>query len=169
MGYYERPKYRAIAQEGALELRQYERFYVVTYKDASDPQIFEGFQTLFRYISKNNAQGQKISMTVPVIERVEEGTTTMAFMVPSQFGQEAPEPLDPRLEVQTIEEGLFAAISYRGVSSEKLEKTQKEKLLKWLGEKGYAVSGDFLLALYNPPFVPGPLRHNEIWVRVQLV
>lgn len=42
----------------------------------------------------------------------------------------------------------------------------KEKLEKWILEKNYIIESNFMLAFYNPPFVPPMFRKNEIWVRV---
>ena len=76
MGRYESPEYRVKEKEGAFELREYQEFHVVKYKENEDPMNSGGFQTLFRYISKNNEKEAKISMTVPVIEKKEEEVYT---------------------------------------------------------------------------------------------
>ena len=73
MSIYERPEYKVILSEPPFEIRLYESFWIVEYSNETDPDILNGFGTLFRYISSENQNRQKINMTVPVIEEVLEG------------------------------------------------------------------------------------------------
>ena len=168
MGYYERPEYRVTRKDGNFELRQFEEFHVVKYYDDKDKELEDGFQTLFRYISKSNLSKTKISMTVPVLEEKHDSRGTMAFVVPREFGGEVPEPLDSRLAVEKVESGYYAVISYGGNSHETMESKMKSLLQEWIQKNNWKIVGDFLVAYYNPPFIPGIFRHNEIWVRVLL-
>lgn len=170
MAYYERPDYDVILKEKPYEIRAYAPFYMVTYlADKSGGQMEEGFQTLFRYISNRNEKRQKISMTVPVIEENASDYETMSFVVPKAFGDEVPLPLDERLSVNQMGEALYAVLRYRGSSNDKMEHEKQMLLEKWLSQKGYRVAGAFLVAYYNPPFIPGILRRNEVWVKVELI
>ncbi|MGZ4934767.1 MAG: heme-binding protein [Halobacteriota archaeon] len=36
----------------------------------------------------------------------------------------------------------------------------------WLSRKGIVPKSNFVVALYNPPFIPGFLRRNEIVVDI---
>ncbi|SFN91799.1 SOUL family heme-binding protein [Proteiniclasticum ruminis] len=167
MGRYESPEYRVKEKEGAFEIREYQEYYVVKYKENEDPMNSGGFQTLFRYISKNNEKEAKISMTVPVIEKKEEEVYTMAFVLPKEHLHDIPLPKDKRLSIEKIEEGYYAAITFSGVSSGKVEKEQETRLKEWISKKGYEVSGETRVAYYNPPFIPGLFRRNEIWIPVR--
>ena len=51
MGKYESPEYRVKEKEGAFEIREYQEYYVVKYKENEDPMNSGGFQTLFRLYS----------------------------------------------------------------------------------------------------------------------
>lgn len=169
MGKYESPEYRVKEKEGAFEIREYQEYYVVKYKENEDPMNSGGFQTLFRYISKNNEKEAKISMSVPVIEKKEEEVYTMAFVLPKEHLHDIPLPKDKRLSIEKIEEEDYATITFSGVSKSKVEKEQESKLNNWIVAKGWEITGDESMAYYNPPFTPGFLRKNEIWIPVKLL
>lgn len=169
MSPYERPVHQVVLKEKPFEVRFYETFYVVTYSvEDGKKGMDEGFRTLFRYISKNNKSQEKISMTVPVLEekKVPE-MATMSFMVPRAFGDAPPEPIDPRLKIKEMTQGYYAVITYRGRSDDKVEMAKETLLEKWIADKGYKIVGPFRVAYYAPPFLPGFLRVNEVWVEIE--
>lgn len=168
MSRYESPQYSVQEKEGPFELRKYEEYYVVKYKEHEDPMNSGGFQTLFRYISKNNEKEAKISMTVPVIEKKEEETYTMSFVIPKEHIADIPLPRDRRLQIEKIEAGYYASITYSGVSTGKVEKEQEKRLKEWILKNGWIETGEIRVAYYNPPFIPGLFRRNEIWIPVTL-
>ena len=43
----------------------------------------------------------------------------------------------------------------------------EEELKQWIDEQGYVIIGNLQLARYNPPFIPGFLKHNELWFEVE--
>ena len=100
MGKYETPKYDILLRENEFEIREYVDFFVVEYENSKDPEIQEGFRTLFKYISNDNVDKEKISMTVPVIQQEFRENKKMAFVVPKKFGTEIPKPNNPNVEVK---------------------------------------------------------------------
>lgn len=166
MGKYETPNYELLLKENTCEVRKYVDFFVIEYENEKDPNIEKGFGTLFKYISNDNRDKKKISMTVPVIEEVTSKRKKMAFVVPGEFGDQIPEPNHSDLKVKKFDEGLFGAIQYSGFSNKSKELKMKRKLEQWIKEKGYKRQSNYMLAFYNPPFVPPMFRKNEIWVRI---
>jgi len=167
MGIYESPEYEIIKKEDRFEIRNYNEFYVVEYDNDSDPGIQNGFGTLFRYISSENRENQKIKMTVPVIEEVLGDKKKMAFFVSGKFGNRIPEPTSPNLSIRKFEGGIFAAIRYSGYSNKAKERTMEKALSIWIKSKGYSEASNYMLAFYNAPFSPPFLRRNEILVRLE--
>jgi len=163
---YERPEYEVLLSEKSFELRQYNDFYIVEYDNESDPDIENGFGSLFRYISKDNKSHKKISMTVPVIEEIAGDQMKMAFVVPKAQWENIPEPNNKFLSVQKFENGLFAVLKYGGLSNTKKEHKMIEALEYWVDSKNYRILSNFMLAFFNAPFVPPMIRHNEIMVRI---
>lgn len=167
MGKYETPDYDVLLKEKDFEIRKYSNFFIVEYEDINDPDSSSGFASLFNYISSENRENEKISMTTPVIEEVTKGKKKMAFVVPGKFAENIPEPTNPNLSVKKFNEGLFAVIRYSGFSNKSKEEKMLGKLESWIEEKDYKKQSNRLLAFYNPPFVPPMMRRNEIWIRVE--
>lgn len=44
---------------------------------------------------------------------------------------------------------------------------QQSRLFEWLAAKGLDVDGELEIAGYDPPWMPGPLRRNEVLVRIR--
>jgi len=167
MSFYERPEFTIVRKEKPFEIRRYESFHGVTYSYEEDKTLDQGFQTLFKYLSKENDENVKISMTVPVIEVKKERIQKMSFVLPKVFGADPPKPLDPRLQITKFEGGTYAVISYRGASNAEKEGKKEEELMNWIKKHQWEVKGTVQVAYYNPPFIPGFLKHNEIMVRIE--
>lgn len=164
MGKYETPDYDIVLKEDDYEIRKYKSFYIVEHE--SEEKNTSGFQTLFSYISSDNKENEKISMTVPVIQEETEENRKMAFVVPEKFGENIPQPNNPNLKIKKFEEGLFATIQYSGNSNRSKELRMTKKLEEWIIEKGYSKESNHMLASYNGPFTIPIFRKNEIWIRV---
>lgn len=163
---HETPDYEVLVKDDAFEIRKYVNFSIVEYENASDPEIKKGFRSLFKYISNDNKEKEKISMTVPVIQEETKEMKKMAFVVPGQFSGKVPEPMNPNLKIKPFEEGLLATIRYSGLSNETKELKMKKKLELWILEKGYKKESNYMLASYNAPLTLPIFKRNEIWVRV---
>lgn len=164
MGKYETPDYEVLVKEDEYEIRRYKGFFIVEHENKKDNT--SGFQFLFNYISSDNKENQKMSMTVPVIQQSREGSKKMAFVVPEEFNENIPEPNNPNLKVKKFNEGLFAVIRYSGLSNKSKELKMSKKLEEWISEKDYKKQSDYMLASYNSPFTLPMLKRNEIWVEV---
>ena len=67
----EQPKYRVIASEKNIEIREYPPVIVAETEVAGerDKAISEGFRTIADYIFGNNLSSQKVAMTAPVTQQ----------------------------------------------------------------------------------------------------
>ncbi|MBE0451457.1 MAG: heme-binding protein [Clostridia bacterium] len=166
MGLYETPDYTVSYKENEFEIREYSDFYIVEYQNERDQFSDNGFGTLFKYISQDNQENQKIKMTIPVFEEIRAEGQSMAFVVPSANWNNIPRPNDPSLKIKKFEKGIFAVIRYSGTSGEMKERKMMGHLEIWMAANGYRKSSNFMLAFYNPPFMPPMFRRNEIMVRV---
>ncbi len=169
MGLYETPDYTVIYKKDEFEVREYSDFYIVEYQNEKDKYSDNGFGALFSYISQDNQENQKIKMTIPVIEEIKTEGQNMAFVVPSAHWDSIPNPNNPSLKIKKFEKGTFAVIRYSGTSGEAKEIKMIGQLESWMAANGYQKESNFMLALYNPPFVPPMFRRNEIMVRVTMV
>lgn len=168
---YESAKYRVIEVDQAFEIREYPQLKLVSTPMNFSSQGNDGsFMRLFQYISGGNSKQQKVSMTTPVFmdpER-EDSTGQMAFVIPSQVADEGvPEPSNQHVNIREREAGLFAVRRFAGRVSEQSIRDQESRLRQWLSAKGHDVAGELEVAGYDPPWMPSPLRRNEVLVRIQ--
>ncbi len=168
MGKYETPEYKVLIKENPFQLRNYSNFFIVEYENTADAEDNNAFRTLFKYISDDNKENEKMSMTIPVIQEQTNVTKKMAFVVPEKYSDHIPEPNNPYLKAKKFEEGLFASVKYSGLSNSSKEAKMRNKLDEWVQEKGYQKESNYMVAVYNGPFTLPILRRNEIWVRVSV-
>ena len=111
---------------------------------------------------------EKISMTAPVTEeQAGERSYRVSFAMPSKFTLETlPEPQDKRITFKVVESRRTAAIRFSGRVHKKLATQKTEELRDWLSRNGIVPKSSFVVALYNPPFIPGIFRRNEIIVDI---
>ncbi|KAL5550333.1 hypothetical protein UlMin_000509 [Ulmus minor] len=154
-----------------------------------------GFQLLANYIgalgNPQNTKPEKIAMTAPVITKTEESssekiamtapvvtksgggeekkTVTMQFLLPEKYrsAEEAPKPVDERVEIREEGERKYGVVRFGGVASDGAVKEKVENLKKSLERDGFKVIGEFLLARYNPPWTLPPFRTNEVMIPIE--
>lgn len=181
----EEPAYESVRRDGAIEVRDYAGMIVaeVTVEGSREAAPNRGFRPLANYIFGGNApreeiamtapvtatQGQEIAMTAPVTSSSEgDDQWTVAFIMPSEWTMATlPEPNDPRVSLREIEPRRMVAIEFRGGRSADNLSGHLAELESWLADNGYEAAGDPEYAFYSPPWVPTPLRRNEIMLEVR--
>jgi hypothetical protein len=181
----EEPAYESVRRDGAIEVRDYAGMIVaeVTVEGSREAAPNRGFRPLANYIFGGNApreeiamtapvtatQGQEIAMTAPVTSSPDgEDQWTVAFIMPSEWTMASlPEPNDPRVTLREIEPRRMVAIEFRGGRSADNLSRHLGELQTWLADNGYAAAGEPEYAFYSPPWVPTPLRRNEIMIEVR--
>lgn len=164
-------KYEVIREIGNVELRRYPKIVIAKVEDPAN-----GFNLLYRFITGGNRQKAKVKMTTPVVSQeiqmtspVLSETGTMAFVVPAEYSLETiPQPLDERVKIVEIPARLIAALCFSGGWSEAHFEKETLELLKTLSEAKIKTKGNVFTMLYNPPFIPGFLRRNEVAIGVEL-
>ncbi|MEZ6145449.1 MAG: heme-binding protein [Planctomycetaceae bacterium] len=63
--------------------------------------------------------------------------------------------------------GRFAVIRFSGVMNAKKAEAQEVKLREWLKARDLQGEETSERAGYDPPFTPGPLRRNEVLIRLK--
>ena len=163
----EQPVYDVLIHDGAYELRRYAPMIVAVSKE-TDLRGYSGFNNVFDYIQGNNAQREKIAMTAPVINDLQESTLTTAFVMPKAYTMDnLPAPRSTQMALEENPERLVAACRFNGSVTAKLLAEKQAELVEWITAQGYLAVGSSQLARYNPPFIPGLFKRNEIWIDVQ--
>ncbi len=179
--------YDVIKQDGDIELRQYGSYILAQVEAASDMKgaTYSGFMKLFNYISGNNTNKAKIRMTIPVTEeqvsasekipmtapvtteRSSSGLYVISFVMPSNYRVETlPEPKDKSITFRQVPPHRAAVIKFSGRLKEELAEKKIEALKQWLRNNHLEPRSNFIMAQFNPPWIPGFMRHNEIMVEI---
>ena len=115
---YETQRYEVVKTLGDIELR--------FYPPAMKAKVSAGgnFSRLFKYISGNNEQGEKISMTTPVQMTFKITKTLWSLFFPSKYNENNfAVPNDKNITVYSSSPGHYAAIRFGGYSNSEKIKT----------------------------------------------
>ena len=167
---YESAEYSVVKSDGKIELREYPDLMMATTEMHSRQGNDGSFGRLFRYISGGNEDKQKVAMTTPVFMETnsEKTSGTMGFVIPKNVVEEnIPEPASEQVQIAQRPGGLFAVIRFAGRDGQELFEEQQSILEEWLQIQGYEIDGEPEFAGYDPPWTPGPLRRNEILIRIR--
>ena len=168
---YESAAYSVLESDGSFELREYPDLMLATTKMGTRIQGDDGsFGRLFRYISGGNKEDQKIAMTTPVFMEPESEASDgqMGFVLPEEVaGSTIPQPGNEQVKIHKRAGGKFAVVRFAGRLSKENQTQQTTELESWIGKRGFAIVGQPEIAGYDPPWTPGPLRRNEILIRIE--
>jgi len=162
----EKAAYTVKRRECPFELRDYPALSVATAAMREGEQD-RAFQRLFRFISGGNTRGEKIAMTVPVfIDRdIEPGR--MSFVMPQGTRERSvPQPADDAVTLEQRPAERVAVYRYSGRTTKANEQKALHALREWMRANDLEEVGAPTVAYYDAPFLPPPLRRNEVMLRV---
>lgn len=181
----EEPAYTLVERFGAIEIRDYPALIMaeVDVEGERGQASGRGFRPLANYIFGGNQPqadiamtapvtstraGQEIAMTAPVASRpTGEGRWTVAFIMPSEWTMDTlPAPNDPNVRLRETAPRRMAVIAFSGVMNDRRAEAHRGELEAFLAERGLQAQGAPTYASYNPPWIPGPFRRNEIWIEI---
>lgn len=170
MSLYESMPYEVIKKEKNIEIRKYDNVLLASTNTQMNKRLDSGFSKVFRYISGENKEQSKISMTTPVVSYEENNQLVTGFYVPKKYSKETvPQPKSDKVYIQELKLSLYAVISFRGSWTDKNFNKYDDCLLKYIKDVGYSIISPRLIFRYQPPFIPGIFRHNEIAYQVENV
>ena len=169
-GAYESAQYTVLVADGPFETRQYPELMIATTDMRFKSQGGDGsFMRLFGYISGANDQQQKIAMTTPVFMEGDsvDAPGQMGFVIPKKIVERRiPTPSSDSVQIRSRPGGRFAVIRFAGrITPESFGEAEK-KLREWMKKKELVGDGEAEFAGYDPPWTPGPLRRNEVLIRL---
>jgi DNA gyrase inhibitor GyrI len=176
----EEPDFRPLESDGDYQIRDYPAMTVAeTVVDGPRRDALgEGFRVLADYAFARSREGERLEMTVPVMQDSGdpmasdpplfddelEGAWRTRFVMPEgRSAGELPEPPDGVTLVE-LPPRKVAVVSFSGVASDRLLAQQEDRLRGWLARRGVMISAEPEYAFYNSPMIPGPLRRNEVWL-----
>ena len=169
--FLEQPSYKVLLKDGNIEIRQYDRILLQSVKVRGDQyeSIRQGFRPLVRFIGGKDRDGDKISMTAPVIQSAgdSEDDWVISFSMPSKYDMaNLPAPQDSSIYTEDLEPMTAAVIKFSGKANEQMLRDKTKTLLQWLEQANYKVQSKPKYLFYNDPSTPGFLRRNEVMVQV---
>jgi len=166
-GAYESADYTVETVDGAFEIREYPPLMMATTEMQFEAQGEDGsFMRLFRYISGANDGDQKVAMTTPVF--MQPDIDQMGFVIPSEVAaRHIPSPSGDRVEIRERRGGRFAVIRFNGRLNAETFSASEQRLRSWMASRELQGRKDAESAGYDPPWTPGPLRRNEVLIRLQ--
>jgi hypothetical protein len=166
-----RQPYTLVRAFDDFELRRYpESALVQVHVDGDfDRAGNRGFRPLFDYITGDNGTAAKFAMTAPVIQEEAGGQDNIiSFVLPEGIDRDAiPAPRDSRVTTTILAAHTAAAARFRGGWSEPLFRKKGVELLHAVAAADIETVGEVYYARFDPPWMPGPLRHNEVLVAVR--
>ena len=176
----EEPDYRVLVTDGDYQLRDYPAMTVAetVVEGGRKASLSAGFRVLADYIFAKSRGGEKLSMTVPVMQDGGdpmasdpplfddelEGAWRTRFVMPAgRDVDDLPQPPDG-VELVEMPARKVAVVSFTGVANDKLLSAQEDRLRGWLARRGDTSEAEPEYAFYNSPIIPGPLRRNEVWL-----
>lgn len=192
-GQTEAPVHTVRAQHDGWQVRDYAPTIEarVTVDAPFDDATGAAFRVLAGYIFGGNASDQKIAMTTPVSTAPVDaapvdaapvdgqpgparvtgasGATqwTVAFTMPAAYAlSELPAPRDSRVRLAPVPGRTWAARPFSGWMTAERADAQIATLRADLAAAGLSEAGAPVMAQYDPPWIPGRFRRNEIRIPV---
>ena len=176
----EEPDYRVLATDGDFQIREYPPLTVAEtlVHGPRAEALGMGFKALADYIFAKSRDGEKLAMTVPVMQdggdpmasdpplfddALEGGWRTRFVMPTGRERGELPEP-PAGVELVELEQRRVGVVSFAGRPDDRDLAEQEDRLRGWLARRGEASEAEPEYAFYNSPVIPGPLRRNEVWL-----
>ena len=179
----ETPKYAVLQKDGKFEIRKYDGYINASVEVESDYNhaLGEGFNILADYIFGNNRAKTTIEMTAPVTEQTVKGKKIemtalvtakkvgegrrhlVSFTIPAKYTLDSlPQPVNTAISINQVGPYKAAVLKFSGYMNEKTTAKKIQELQVWLKTNKFDAKSGFITAQYNPPWIPGPFRRNEI-------
>ena len=189
MGKTPEPNWRSVKKEGNIEIREYAPMIVaeVTTTGERYEAINDGFRILAAFIFGENSVQEKIEMTAPVTQQVEQASSQkiamtapvtqeetgkdnewkVRFVMPKEYTLDTlPKPNDNRIRILKLPAYETAVIRFSGFNTDKSIANQEKILKEWLEKNNIKGSGKPTYAFYNPPWTPPFMKRNEIMIKI---
>lgn len=166
----EKPDYDLLIDEGKFALRAYPDLLVAQTVQAGSREtaMGNGFRVLADYIFARSRPGAKIAMTAPVLSDPgnEPDSWRTRFVMPAKYAADELPEASPGVEIATLPARRVAALRFSGPSDDATLAANREALEEWMEANDLEAAGPVEYGFYNSPFIPSPLRRNEILIPV---
>ena len=170
--FLEQPAYSVLKKEGSIEVRAYQQMLLQSVAVSGDQYaaLRNGFRPLVRYIGAKERDGEKISMTAPVMQILDDTKQEwiVSFSMPSKYKEDSlPNPNNDMVFTEVVPPTVAAVVRFRGRANTDLLGRKTAELINWITEAGYVAREKPRYMFYNDPSTPPFLRRNEVMIAVQ--
>ena len=170
--FLEQPAYSVLKKEGSIEVRAYQQMLLqsVAVSGNQYDALRNGFRPLVRYIGAKERDGEKISMTAPVMQILDDTKQEwiVSFSMPSKYKADSlPNPNNDMVFTEVVPPTVAAVVRFRGRANTDLLGRKTAELMNWINEAGYVAREKPRYMFYNDPSTPPFLRRNELMIAVQ--
>jgi hypothetical protein len=183
MSRVEQPGYEVTSAEGSIELREYGAMIVAQTEVQGERKaaINEGFRLIAAYIFGANEPSAKISMTAPVqqqakqtiamnapvTQRANKGIWLVSFIMPNDWTMKTlPTPKDERVRLAPVPAKRMVVIRFSGTADDRVIASKTAELHEYAVDHELSITGEPVLAFYNPPWTLPFFRRNEIMLEL---
>lgn len=147
-------------------IKEFDKGEIRYYPPVMKIQSNNNFGSLFNYISGNNSDGEKISMTSPVYMGDGDGNNIMEFILPQDYNpNNAPAAVSNAVKVFESEPGYFLALEFGGYASSEKVTYYSSELNNIAQKNNIKTIGQPILLGYDSPYkVFG--RKNEMIIQI---
>ena len=161
--FLEHPAYNIVQTDGRIELRDYDSMLLQSVKVSGQQYdaLRKGFRPLVNYIGAKGREGEKISMTAPVIQSLgdDENAWSVSFSMPSKYKiSELPIPNNKRIYTEGIPAFRAAVIRFSGRADMPLLAQKTKELIDWIESSGLSARAEPRYMFYNDPSTPSFIR-----------
>lgn len=165
--FVEKLAYTVRRKDGPFEVREYPALTVAS-APLREGEQDSAFRRLFKFIDRGNAQRQKIAMTAPVFIDRNGGQGSISFVIPEETKRRGvPQPDDREVTLGERPPERVSVYRFSGRAQRENEQQAINTLRDWTRDHDLEVSGDPIIAYYDAPWIPPPLRRNEVMLRVK--
>ena len=170
--FLEQPSYKVLQKDGNIEIRLYQGFLLKSVNVTGNQYLAlrKGFRPLVNYIGAKKRDGDKISMTAPVIQSLgnSKDEWVVSFSMPSKYdASNLPDPNNKQIYTEAISSTKAAVIRFNGKADENLLVEKTIKLSEWLEKGRFTAKTKPRYMFYNDPSTPPFLRRNEIFIELE--
>ena len=170
--FLEQPSYKVVQKDRNIEIRLYDSILLQSVSVSGDQYqaLRQGFRPLVTYIGAKKRDGDKISMTAPVMQL--SGDTqddwVISFSMPKKYdASNLPAPNNEQVFTETVGPTKAAVIRFSGNADEKLLAKKTEQLSVWLKKAAFTAKSKPRYMFYNDPSTPPFLRRNEVFIEIK--
>lgn len=163
----EEPDYQVLESDGAIEIRRYPALVTAgtERRGQRGAALNEGFRVLADYIFAKSRPGPKLPMTAPVLSDSDGGGSWRTrFIMPTGKARAELPSAPAGVDLVSEPSARVAAIRFSGRADDGDLEMKENALRSWLQMRSYPHEGRAVHAFYNAPFLPGPLRRNEVMI-----